>query len=316
MSMKLSDFEAQIDAYFDKADPNELIKRFEEYGYKFFDIKTNKMELNKIYNENCLATMLKMPDNFCDMVLTSPPYDDLRGYRGYSFEFEKIATELYRVVKKGAVIVWVVSDKTANSSESGTSFKQALFFKEIGFKLYDTMIFQKSYIPKTHRRYEQSFEYMFVLLKGERPNTFNPIMRDNSFAGKKATRGKSELTAHSEKNSASFGVLKSAGRINKERSIAPNIFYYPVGYNLTSKDKVTFEHPAPFPEKLAEDQIFSWSNAGDIIYDPFGGSGTTGKISLCMGRNFVLSEISEAYALIAEKRIESAKNQQTLFNQP
>jgi DNA modification methylase len=271
------------------------------------------MEINRVYNENCLDTMGGMPNNFCDMVLTSPPYDDLRAYKGYSFEFEKIAAELFRVLKVGGVVVWVVSDKTVNGSESGTSFKQALYFKEIGFKLYDTMIFQKSYIPKTHRRYEQAFEYMFVLLKGEKPNAFNPIMQDNLKFGKKKSRGKNEATARLEKTSASAGVLKSAGTLTKEKSIAPNVFYYPVGYNLTSKDKITFQHPAPFPEKLAEDQIYSWSDIGNLVYDPFGGSGTTAKMSQLLGRNFVLSEISSDYAQLAEKRLADTFRQNDLF---
>ena len=130
------------------------------------------MEINKLYNENCLETMAKMPDNFIDLTVTSPPYDNLREYKGYSFAFEQIAKELFRITKQGGVVVWVVGDATMNGSESGTSFKQALFFKEIGFNLHDTMIYQKvNYVPLTHNRYEQSFEFMFILSKGK-PKTF------------------------------------------------------------------------------------------------------------------------------------------------
>jgi site-specific DNA-methyltransferase (adenine-specific) len=126
------------------------------------------MEINKVYNENCLDTMKRMSDNFIDLTVTSPPYDDLRKYNGYSFEFEKIAKELYRITKKGGVLVWVVGDQTTKGSESGTSFKQALYFKEIGFNLHDTMIYKKTkYIPLTHNRYEQEFEYMFIFSKGK-----------------------------------------------------------------------------------------------------------------------------------------------------
>ena len=85
------------------------------------------MEITKIYNEDCLVTMKKMPDNFVDLVLTSPPYDDLRNYNGYKLVFENVAKELFRIIKKGGVVIWVVGDKTDNGSESGTSFKQALF---------------------------------------------------------------------------------------------------------------------------------------------------------------------------------------------
>ena len=120
------------------------------------------MEINKIYNENCLETMAKMPDNFIDLTVTSPPYDNLREYKGYSFAFEEIAKELFRITKQGGVVVWVVGDATMNGSESGTSFKQALFFKEIGFNLHDTMIYQTIKPPMNDNRYQKDFEYMFV----------------------------------------------------------------------------------------------------------------------------------------------------------
>ena len=141
------------------------------------------MELGKIYNENCLDTMKKMPDNYVDMVLTSPPYDDLRNYNGYTLPFEKIVSELFRVLKVGGVIIWVVGDKTEKGSESGTSFKHALFFKEIGFNIHDTMIYYKNNpMPTTGNRYHQHFEYMFAFSKGN-PKTFNPITEPTKYSG-------------------------------------------------------------------------------------------------------------------------------------
>ena len=137
-----------------------------------------------LFNESNLDTMKRMPDNFIDLTVTSPPYDNLRKYKGYSFPFEEIAKELYRVTKKGGIVVWVVGDATMNGSESGTSFKQALYFMSIGFNLHDTMIYRKlNPIPLTHNRYEQAFEDMFVLSKGK-PNTFNPIKIPCKTAGK------------------------------------------------------------------------------------------------------------------------------------
>jgi site-specific DNA-methyltransferase (adenine-specific) len=149
-----------------------------------FLIQNDMIEINKNYNESNLETMARMPDNFIDLTVTSPPYDNLREYKGYSFPFEEIANELYRVTKKGGVIVWVVGDATMNGSESGTSFKQALYFMSIGFNLHDTMIYQKvNYVPLTYNRYEQSFEFMFIFSKGK-PNTFNPIKIPCKQAGK------------------------------------------------------------------------------------------------------------------------------------
>ena len=228
------------------------------------------MEINKIYNESCLDTMARMPDNFIDLTVTSPPYDDLRHYKGYSFEFEEIAKELFRVTKKGGVLVWIVGDSTIKGSESGTSFKQALFFKHIGFNIHDTMIFKKKNpIPQNHNRYEQCFEYMFVLSKGK-PNTFNPIKIETTTKGKsfdwgnrKTILDKNQSRRHRETDIREVNSLKNSF----------NIFEYSVGGGKTG-------HPAVFPEQLAKDHIISWSNEADLVYDPLIGSGTTAKMAL------------------------------------
>jgi len=252
------------------------------------------IEINKIYTCNCLDLMLQFPDNYIDFILTSPPYDGLRTYNGYSFEFERIAKELYRVLKYNGVMVWVVGDQTKNGSESGTSFRQALYFKEIGFNLYDTMIYQKiNYVPLTHRRYEQSFEYMFVLSKGK-PKTFNPIMIPCKNAGKVEKYGL-ERRKKIDSNQ-SMRSDETYYKATKNVKIHPNIFSYTLGKEKTG-------HPAPFCEELAKDQISSWSNVDDLVFDPFMGSGTTAKVCIDLGRNFIGSEISEEYVEIANKRI-------------
>lgn len=255
------------------------------------------MEINKCYNENCLDTMAKMPDNFVDLTVTSPPYDNLRAYNGYSFDFESIAKELYRVIKQGGVVVWVVGDATIKGSETGTSFRQALYFKEIGFNLHDTMIYKSPKPPLTHNRYEQCFEYMFVFSKG-RPKTFSPIQEICRFAGNKSggTIRQEGTTLQKKHKSGEVGATKY-----KE-----NVWYYSTGMYKTTADKEAFQHPALFPEQLANDHIISWSNAGDLIYDPFLGGGTTAKMAIMNDRNWVGSEISAEYCTIIEKRIEKA----------
>jgi len=255
------------------------------------------MDINKIYNEDCLITMANMSDDFIDLTITSPPYDGLRTYNGYSFDFEAIAKELFRVTKKGGVIVWVVNDSTINGSESGTSFKQALFFKEIGFNLHDTMIYQKNnYVPLTHNRYEQSFEYMFILSKG-RPKTFNPIMIPCKFPNKIEKYGVERRQNHG-KNHAMRLYDKTEFKATKTTKIAPNIFSYSVGKEKTG-------HPAPFPELLAQDHILSWSNESDLVYDCMMGSGTVAKMAILNKRNYLGSEVSKEYCDIIKKRIEN-----------
>ena len=256
------------------------------------------IEINKNYNENNLDTMAKMPDCFVDLTVTSPPYDNLRTYNGYSFPFEDIAKELYRVTRQGGVVVWIVGDATVKGSESGTSFKQALYFKEIGFNLHDTMIYQKNqFMPLTHKRYEQSFEYMFVFSKGK-PKTFNPIMLDCISKGSKKYRGKAKQyeNTYSERK-------RDETTITKEKKQKENIWKFNTG-NASGDDKT--KHNAPFPEKLAQDHIISWSNEGDLVYDPFMGSGTTAKMAILNNRKYVGSEISEEYCDIIEERIKKA----------
>lgn len=252
--------------------------------------------INKIHNENCLKTMAKMPDNFIDLTVTSPPYDGLRTYNGYSFPFEDIAKELFRITKDGGVVVWVVGDATKNGSESGTSFRQALYFKEIGFNLHDTMIYAKnSYMPLTHNRYEQQFEYMFVFSKGK-PKTFKPIMIPSLTAGTKRNRGGSKAN----ENTYAERLRDEKTIVNAEKQ-KPNIWFYDVGKNDKTK------HNAPFPEQLANDHIISWSNENDIVYDCFSGSGTTAKMSIINNRKWIASEISSEYCEIIKERIKIDK---------
>lgn len=262
------------------------------------------MELNKIYCESNLDTMARMPDNFIDLTVTSPPYDDLRTYNGYSFPFEKIAKELYRTTKEGGVVVWIVNDKTEKGSETLNSFRQAIFFSEIGWNIHDTMIYAKNNIPvydPRNRRYKNGFEFMFVLSKGK-PNTYNPIK--DILSKKKYSKG---VTKRNPDGSMRNPKDVEFGKY-QDRS---NVWFFQNGYMQTTKDKIAFKHPAIFPEQLANDHIISWSNEGDIVYDPFAGSGTTAKMAIKNKRNYIGSEISQEYVDIAEERIRLFKNSQT-----
>ena len=260
------------------------------------------MEVNRIYNENCLETMARMPDVFIDLTVTSPPYDNLRTYNGYSFDFESIAKELFRVTKTGGVVVWVVGDATVNGSETGTSFRQALYFMDCGFRLHDTMIYTTDKPPQSGSRYEQEFEYMFVFSKGK-ITTFNPIKRKRKWEDKRQEKAYHRNTG---------GVLKKKHKVNIDMVSAGNIWYYTTGGGLTTIDGIAFKHPAIYPDKLASDHIYSWSNEGDLVYDPFMGSGTTAKMAHLLKRNWIGSEISPEYVEIAEKRIRPYLQQQMI----
>lgn len=252
------------------------------------------MEVNKIYNENCLDTMARMPDGFVDLTVTSPPYDNLRTYNGYSFDFKSVAKELFRVTKKGGVVVWVVGDATINGSETGTSFKQALFFRECGFRLNDTMIWEKDTQPchdPRNKRYKQYFEYMFIFSNGK-PKTYNEIQDQKTKHGGKVVRGSKR---NKDGSMRPMGDNRRIVKV-KEYMARKNIWF-------CNTDKRRLGHPAVFPEQLANDHIISWSNEGDLVYDPFMGSGTTAKMAILNKRNWVGSEISKEYCEITEKRI-------------
>lgn len=253
--------------------------------------------MNKIIQGDCLEIMKDFDDGIIDLTVTSPPYDDLRDYNGYTFDFEGIANELYRVTKEGGVVVWVVGDQTVDGSETGTSFKQALYFKKIGFNLHDTMIFRKKNVPPSvnhlHNRYEQEFEYMFILSKGK-PRTFNCIRVPKVYEEKRE-----KANGHRRKD-GSFTIKPFS---KKKDKVKRNIWDYVTSGG--SSDRLASNHPAIFPEKLAEDHIISWSNEGDIVLDPMCGSGTTLKMAKKNNRNYIGIEISEEYCEIARKRVKA-----------
>ena len=274
-------------------------------NYRKSDIQdSGDILLNNIFNEDCILTMSKMPDNYVDLVLTSPPYDNLRSYNGNNkFEFEKIAVELTRIIKNGGVIVWIVGDGVnKGGSETCTSFKQALFFKEYcGLRLHDTMIFEKNtttYPAKPDGiRYTASFDYMFVFSKGK-PKTVNLIAdKKNRWSG---TTNFGQKTDRNE-NDELIPVRKF--KPIPEYSPRTNIWRYVTGNGYSTEDKIAHQHPAIFPEQLAYDHILTWTDEKDVVYDPFAGSGTVLKAAMINNRKFMGSEIVKEYFELINKRL-------------
>lgn len=258
-----------------------------------------------LFNENCLDTMAKMPDNFIDLTVTSPPYDDLRTYNGFCFDFENVAKELFRVTKQGGVVVWVVGDATVKGSETGTSFRQALYFMQCGFNLHDTMIYEKGGVMPSKTRYCQMFEYMFVFSKGK-PKTTNIIKdRKNNWGNTK--------TGNIGQRQKDGSVKKNGIKTISEYGSRFNIWRIMNEGGFMNKDIETKLHPATFPMELANDHIISWSNENDLIYDPFGGSGTTAKMALINKRKCIMSEISAEYCEIINQRVKPILDAPSLF---
>jgi site-specific DNA-methyltransferase (adenine-specific) len=250
--------------------------------------------MNKIICKDNIIVMEQIPNNHINLTVTSPPYDNLRDYDGYKFDFERIAKELFRITKEGGVVVWIVADQVINGSESGTSFEQALFFKKIGFNLHDTMVWYKdTFNFPDQTRYRNSFEYMFVFSKGK-PSTINLIEdRKNKWAG---------CNVHGTSRDVDGKTFrKSNHNKTKVKDVGVRFNVWEIPTEKTNRSS----HPAPFPEKLAEDHILSWSNEGNIVFDPMCGTGTTCKMAKMNNRNYIGVDISLKYCEIAKERIDN-----------
>jgi site-specific DNA-methyltransferase (adenine-specific) len=237
-----------------------------------------------------------LPENSIDLTVTSPPYDNMRTYKGFTFDFETIAKELYRVTKEGGVVVWIVNDATIDGSETLTSAKQKIFFREgCGWLIHDTMIWEKPGASNpSQNRYHQIFEYMIVLSKGQ-PKTFNGLKdRKNKWLqrfGKGTVRTAAGNMEHTKQDRIIYG----------ETGLRNNVWYL----KTASQENVCAEneHPAPFSEELALDHIKSWSNEGDTVLDCFSGSGTTLKAAKLLKRNSIGIEIAKEYCELTVRRI-------------
>lgn len=259
--------------------------------------------INKIVCDDNIKFLSKLEKECVDIIITSPPYDDLRDYENsleWNFGiFKKLSKKLFRVLKEGGVMIWIVGDKTINGRKSLTSFKQAIEFERIGFNIYDVIIYEKTGTgPPHNNRYFNCFEYMFILSKGK-PKTIN-LLKDklNKWAG-------AETYSAISRREKDGSLTKKERKVINEYGVRTNIWKYANGMGFSTRDKIAYEHPAIFPEKLVEDHLLSWSKEGDLVLDPFGGSGTTAKISKKLNRNYISIDKIEKYCEIAKKRIES-----------
>ena len=258
-----------------------------------------------LYTGECAQVMReRIADGSIDLTVTSPPYDNLRTYRGFVFDFEAIAAQLWRVTKPGGVVVWVVADATINGSETGTSFRQALHFMGLGFNLHDTMIYEVAGTGAkgSNLAYWQAFEYMFVFSNGTPEMVHRIADREN------VSRGHLRSSSGTKNVITNTRLLTHPMRTS-EHGFRTNIWRY--GHGNMHGDLT--DHPAPFPEALARDHIVSWSNPGDVVLDPMMGSGTTGKMAVQAGRRFIGIDIAAEYVELARERIGRTQLQPALF---
>lgn len=254
-------------------------------------------QLNTVHHCRAEAILSALDTGSIDLIVASPPYDDLRKYNGFAWNFEYIAQQSYRVLKQGGVLIWVVDDSMVNGSKSLTSFKQAIHFTDVaGFRFHQHIVWEQNSVPqKRGKAYYDDFENVFVLSKGE-PSVFNPVMRRNTFAGEIKKKG------HSGKNGYEYA---NGIRTVNDESMLTNVWRITVGFNQNTTDSLANEHPAIFPETLAERAILTWSDPGQIVLDYFGGSGTTAKMARKNGRDFLTNDISLEYCDLIQRRLNS-----------
>ena len=282
--------------------------------------------------DNVAIMATHIPDKSIDLTITSPPYDNvdyvtlptnhypygikrlmvqkkgrLRNYTGYTWDFVSVAEQLWRVTKPGGVVVWVVADATIKGSETGSSARQMLFFKEVGFRLHDTMYYQTHKPPLSHNRYEQEIEYMFVFSKGK-PKTNNLIRVPSKYFGIDNRRNGfyTHNGGYAEDKRVRDGKRRTPPKPTK---IKGHLWFYPTGKGH-SGDDFAFQHPASFPEQLAHDHLVSWLDKGDsdvVVLDPFGGSGTVAKMATSLGFKVVSIDCSSKYTELTRQRIEAAR---------
>lgn len=250
---------------------------------------------------DCLVEMARLSSGSVDLTVTSPPYDNLRTYNGSLNDWtpdkwKAIIAELYRITKDGGVVVWVVADATINGSETGTSFRQALHAMECGFRLHDTMIYQKPAVPFDPKcsRYWQCYEFMFVFSKGK--PICNYIKEPTKGAGKPKTGDYGQKRFDGSNRTDRH----KTDRVIQDTKVKNNIWFYTAGSRVDG-------HPAQYPIDLARDHIVSWSNPGDTVFDPFLGSGTTGVAAVNTGRNFIGIERDPDYFRICQQRIRPSR---------
>lgn len=288
--------EERVKEYIEK---KERKNKYDDKIQKITPPEKHRINLDNIYQGESVEFMRKnIPDNSIDMVLTSPPYDNLRDYNGFEFDYEIMLREIYRVLKDGGVCVWVVGDSVIDRRKQLSPFKQAIYANMIGLKLYDNIIYHKTTPSPPHKdRYFNTYEYMFVFFKGDKPKCIKLLAdRKNKTAGR--------FTGSITRREQCGKLTRKNGVHIGNYGIRDNIWSYDVGNNKTTKDKFAYQHPAIFPEKLAEDHILSWSNEGDIVLDPMCGSGTTCKMAKLNNRRFIGIDISKEYVDLSEKRCE------------
>ena len=254
--------------------------------------------INSIICGDSAEVLKNFPDNSIDMVVTSPPYDGLRDYNGFSLDLHKIGKEIYRVLKDGGIAVMVIQDATKDFAKSLTSFRTIVdWCDNVGFRLFETVIYHKNGTEGAwwKQRFRVDHEYMPIFMKGKKPQYFNkePLKIPSKHGGK---------VMSGSGNRRTDGTLSETVRrpINTMKCRGTVWDYLMAG----DKNPLKRKHPAVFPDKIPYDCIQCFCPEGGLVLDPFIGCGSTAVMAKVLGRNYIGIDISREYCDLAEERIE------------
>ena len=249
----------------------------------------------QLYHGDCTVVLPTLSQK-ADLILTSPPYDNLRKYGGNTFDFTSVADACINSMAEGGILVWIVADATIDGDETGSSFRQALYFKEHGLVLHDTMIYRKLGGPAsgTKTRHKNGFEYMFVFSNGK-PKTVR-ILEDKITKYPEPDR---QVTRRQPDGTLEYGPRG----VVPEVTLRDNVWEYSPGFRKSAENPIAHNHPAIFHIALAKDHIRTWTAPGDLVIDPMVGSGTTMRAAKDLNRLAIGIEIHSDYIDVIKERV-------------
>ncbi|MBM4176436.1 MAG: site-specific DNA-methyltransferase [Ignavibacteria bacterium] len=239
------------------------------------------IELNKVILGDCIEVMSSLPDSSVDLVFADPPfnigikydnYDDKKNYDHYYSWSEEWIKETYRILKKSGSIYIAIGDEFAAEIN--------LILKRIGFKFRNWIVWYYTFGQNQRKKFNRSHTHILYFTKDENSFTFNS----------------DEIRIPSARQ-----LVYNDKRAHPKGKVPDDVWEYSRVCG-TFKERLG-KHPCQMPENLLERIIKVSSNEGDIVLDPFGGTGTTAAVAKRLKRNYITMDISEKYVEVITKRL-------------
>jgi hypothetical protein len=255
---------------------------------------------NAILLGDALEILSRIPAGSIPLTLFSPPYDGIRDYgKNWSLDYKTLGRLLFGATCDGGVCAVVIGDGTKDFAKSLTTFRWAVdWVDNTGWRLFECCIYSRHGNPGAWwtQRFRVDHEYILIFFKGDRLRCFDKtaLMIPSKHAGK-VYSGTDRLT--------NGGFKKIEPKAVNDLKCRGTIWGYATSNSEGNRTKL--EHPATFPDRLADDLIHCFSKPGDLVFDPMCGSGTTCVMAAKAKRDYLGIEINPEYHSIAMKRIQA-----------